>query len=283
VRYVFIAGLEHSGTTLTDDLLSHRLGGIGLGEVARFLSPPHLQEYLSRWGALPDARICSCGMAWESCPFWGGLRPVWGLSGDQSLEERYGSLLERVRALYGEDAVVVDSSKSLAVLDLLLARPDELGLARDELRVVLAAKDVRSFAASVLGKRDSRKSMIAVARAFRWWREANRGFLSALDRSSIPRALSLYETLCESPDDHCARLAGLLGLRLVDPGFDRATESHIAIGNKDYLNHTRGRVRYDDRWRHDVHIRLVYSLMPGIRRFNRRLAERFAADGRRKP
>jgi hypothetical protein len=191
-------------------------------------------------------------------------------------EERYRRLLAQVRALSGDDALVVDSSKSLPALQFMLESREGLGLRREELGVVLALKDARSFAASVLGKRDAGHSLLTVARAFRWWRGANRDFLAALERSGVPYFTSPYEELCFAPEEQCARIASRLGIPLPEAPPTGAPEGHIAIGNKDYLNHTRGTVRYDDRWFHDDRIQLVYFLMPGIRRFNRELHLRCA-------
>lgn len=236
-----------------------------------------MRGYLARWGGYPDARICSCGAAWSDCPFWGELEPVWGTTAGPAPTERYRRLLERLRHRYGDDAVVVDSSKTLASLELLLAERRAIGLGDGELRVVLAVKDARSFVASALGKRGARRSLLATARAFRWWHAANRELFAAVERSGAPFAPSLYERLCWAPDEHCAELAARLGLQPVAPPAAGRPRAHIAIGNKDYLNHTRGRVRYDDRWLRDDRIQLVYLLLPAVRRFNRELQARCAA------
>jgi hypothetical protein len=185
--------------------------------------------------------------------------------------------LERVRSLYGNDVLLLDSSKTLPSLRFLVQHRETLGLGSEELFVILALKDVRSFCASVLRKRGARRSALSVVRTFRWWRAANRALLAEVERSGVAAYLSLYEHLCRAPEEQCERIATFLGVSAEAAGPAADRQAHIAIGNKDYLNQTRGRVRYDSRWFHDELVNACYQLMPATRRLNRRLHERSEA------
>ena len=284
MKYVFIAGLEHSGTTLTDDLLSRRCAGLGLGEVAGFLSPEHVGRYLERWGRYPDARSCSCGASWTDCPFWSPLRPYWGLEPAPPRERRYAAMISSIRERYGDGVVVVDSSKTLDSLRFLVAHHESIGLSRTELAVILAVRDARGFVASVRSKLGAPRSPLDAVRSYRWWLASNRALLAEVERAGLPWCLSHYEELCRAPDEHVARI--IASLALAGDGGDGASDvgatgSHIAIGNKDYVNRSRGTVRYDDRWMHDDWIRLTFHLTPGVRRFNHGLAARASAEAAR--
>jgi len=46
MKYIYILGLEHSGTTLTDHMLSAHPRVTGVGEVAQFFSVDHMRHYL---------------------------------------------------------------------------------------------------------------------------------------------------------------------------------------------------------------------------------------------
>jgi hypothetical protein len=276
VRYLFIAGLEHSGTTLTEDLLARRTGGVGLGEVAAMFSPPLMERYLARWGSLPDSQLCSCGEAWSSCPVWGPLASAWDPRSELPRIERHRRLVAHAREVFGERAILFDSSKSLYALEFLLAHGPRVGLEPEDLEVLFAVKDARGFAASILAKRGGESSLVAAMRAMRWWRRSNAQLLAALERSGVRFAISRYEDLCWSPDEQCDRLVEALGLPFSPPP-EGGPVPHIAIGNKDYLNHTRGRVRYDARWLHDERIQLAYLLSPAVRRTNRELSRRHPA------
>jgi len=114
MKYIYIAGLEHSGTTLTGHLLSQHPHFMGLGEIASFFSSAHMAQYMARWGEYPDVNLCSCGKTWERCDFWGKLINLCGLNSDAPLIQKYGLLMDHIRSTLGEEIVVVDSSKSLS-------------------------------------------------------------------------------------------------------------------------------------------------------------------------
>ena len=56
--YIF-AGLEYSGTTVRDYLLSQSQGAAGLGQVHQFLSSNHMVNYMRQWVDQDDVEISS--------------------------------------------------------------------------------------------------------------------------------------------------------------------------------------------------------------------------------
>jgi hypothetical protein len=70
VKIVFIAGLEHSGTTLLDFLVGGSMGAVALGEVSSFINSETRTNFLSRFGQYEDAHLRSCGKQHEKCPVW---------------------------------------------------------------------------------------------------------------------------------------------------------------------------------------------------------------------
>jgi hypothetical protein len=169
MKLIYVAGIEHCGSTLTDFLLSRHPTTVGLGEVASFFSPVHMQWYLREWGELPDAKMCSCGKVWADCEVWGPLAALNGAGSDLPMIEKYSALLQHLASLYGNEIIAIDSSKSLATLTLLADNDDHLGLSFDDLLAVLAIKDVRSFAASMLRKEGAANSLRGTYSIFKRW------------------------------------------------------------------------------------------------------------------
>jgi len=275
MKLLYIVGLEHSGTTLTDKLLGSFPNCVGLGEVASFFSPQHMRLYLQRWQGKDDVRRCSCGKDWAQCEFWCELNGLCGEQSDATIIEKYRALLRRVARLYGDDAVVVDSSKSLSTLQILVEAADELGLRKSDIVVVFAIKDVRSFVASMIRKSGAKSSWLAVVRAFNLWFGSNRQMLRLLRASGLSVVVSLYEALCRDPQGELARHLRRLGVGVAEE-HDSAelvrSRSHIAMGNKNFSMRNSDRVRYDDRWFYDDTVLWVYLLHWRARAFNRRIA-----------
>lgn len=273
MKLVYVAGLEHSGTTLTEHLLSQHPQVIGLGEIASFFSPGHMERYMARWGEYPDVRSCSCGRTWEECDFWGDLFGLSGLNSSAPLLEKYRELLDHVRSVYGRNVAVVDSSKSLPVLKELVEGGVELGLARDEFLVVHTIKDVRSFAASVKRKAEREPSLLSHLRTFNWWLGSNEDMRRYLLEGDVRFVVNLYETLCADPRQVVERLLGACGLTPSGEVDVSHGGSHIAMGNKAFTERNRNRIVYDSAWFTDDRVNLAYLLHGKARRFNRKLYE----------
>lgn len=270
LKYLFIAGLEHSGSTLLSHLLAQAPNVLSLGEVAEFFSPDHMKWYMSQWGNYSDARLCSCGLDWEECPFWGELFHLNGLRSNAPLVDKYRQLMEHVLRSCGESTLIVDSSKAPTILSLLLNAAPVLGFSRDSIRVAVAIKDVRNFTGSIARKTD-RHSFIAAWRTFNWWFGRNRSLLAYMREESVAYDIVLYEQLCSNPSLYVNRVLERFGLHLEDRLEVSHTNSHIALGNKDFATRNRKRVKYDKRWLLEDQIGAVYLLHRKARRFNRSL------------
>lgn len=281
MKLLYIGGLEHSGTTLTEQLLSSHSRSLSLGEVASFFSPSHMQAYLRAWGDHDDVRRCSCGRDWEDCPFWGQLTHLNGLNSNLPLVEKYGELIRFIRGQLGDDVLVTDSSKSVEALDALRSALRTEAASQDRFGLVLVAKDVRSFTTS-MKRKSGGKGLLTAFRSMNYWSHANTTWLNVLASDpSIPHRISLYEHLCL---DTLGQVNGLLAMveEAPLPSLDIAnTRSHIAMGNKDFLMRNRSRVRYDQRWFTDDAILLAYLINVSARSLNHRLyrmGQQLAAD-----
>lgn len=271
MKLIYVAGIEHCGSTLTDYLLSRHPATVGLGEVASFFSPAHMQAYLREWGEYPDAKMCSCGKAWEDCEVWGPLSELNGAVSEVPTIEKYSALLQHLASLYGDEIIAIDSSKSLATLTLLADNHDRLGLSFDDLLAVLAIKDVRSFAASMLRKEGAVNSLRGTYGIFKRWLFRNGQFLDFFEQRRCRYYLSLYENLCADPERLNRDVFRLLGCTADAPARVGVARSHIAMGNKRFVANFDGKVSYDAAWKASRRIRLAYLAHAASRRFNERL------------
>jgi len=273
MKLLFIAGLEHSGSTLTAYLISQLPGYVALGEIYQTLSVPHMRTYLQRWQGRTDHDACSCGQRWVDCEFWGCLTGSQCEAPEKDMVQRYRLALERARATYGDDITVVDSSKISSALELLVLNRAALGLEEGDIRVLWVCKDVRSYVTSACAKFNSSGSLWRKARQFNLWVGAYRALKHLLDQHALGRYSLLYEALCRSPASVIAGALDALGLPSAGTVVSRPGVHHFAIGNKNFLIRNRDRVVYDTRWYLDDAIHVLYLLHLPARRLNRRLYE----------
>ncbi len=283
MKVIYILGLEHSGTTLTDQLISGASGVVGVGEVARYFSPQQMSHYHRIWGHFDDAYRCSCGQLFDDCEFWRELQPHSGLHSDQAVAAKYAKLVDVAKKIYGNDVVLVDSSKSLSGLQNWLDNAPQLGLSESDFRIVFAVKDPRSFVASMLRKAEAKRreattnsvpatSLLSTLRHFNYWVGANReifAYLSNINtRTQVDVQLSLYEELCTNTSQVLARLTN----GFIDPAHLSTdinhNQAHIGIGNKSFIMRNRDQIKYDDAWRSNAVLKCIYAVHIKARKLN---------------
>jgi hypothetical protein len=271
VKYIFIVGLEHSGTTLLSNLVAQQPNAIALGEVAAYFSPAHMEHYIRKWGHNSDARLCSCRADWDECEFWGPLSHLNGLNSTEMLDRKYAVLLDHVRSLYPEKILLVDSSKRTDVLEMLNKSEGRLPLSKDELFVVFMIKDVRSFSTSIRNKAGQPRTLIHAVKTFRWWWNYNRNMLDFLNAQRINYVPVLYEKLCDDPAAILATIFARMKIKFDSVALMMHENSHIAMGNKNFALRNSKRLHYDNRWYLEDDIQALYLAYWPVRRLNRAL------------
>jgi hypothetical protein len=159
----------------------------------------------------------------------------------------------------------------LAGLGFLAENIGLLGLSRDDLLAVLAIKDVRSFAASMLRKDGAPGSLRATYNVFSRWLFRNGQFLAYFAEQDCRYYINLYEKLCAYPEQLSLDVYGLLGAERDVPAAGLRARTHIAMGNKKFVAEFDGKVRYDSGWRDSNRIKLIYLLHRRVRNLNKRL------------
>ena len=273
MKYVYVVGLEHSGTTLVSHLLSQHPNFLALGEVAPFLSSSHMDQYFRKWGEFPDATLCSCGNDWTRCEFWGGLIHLSGQNSEIPTIEKYKLLFKHVKKNRPPETVLVDSSKSISTLRLLIANKANLGIDVSDISIVFAVKDVRNFATSIAHKTNIKNSVLSNYRSFNWWFGQNIEMINFLKNSNISFWLSLYDIICFNVDALLSKQFESLGYDPVGKIDVSHSKSHIAMGNKNFMTRNRSSIVYDERWRKNRNAKLVYSMHRKARALNEYLYE----------
>lgn len=277
MKVVYILGLEHSGTTLADQLLSGNIGVVGLGEVAGYFSKPHMAQYHKRWGHLPDAYLCSCGEVLDACEFWKDLAIHSGLESNANkseLQEKYLALSKVAKKLYGNNVVVVDSSKTIKGLQNWLENISSLGLSKNDINVVFVVKDARGFVASMQKKATQPMGSLGVYRSFNYWSGANAELLKFLNENDLEHKICLYDKLCFDSQAVLVRLLnGIVDREKVICDVNH-NQSHIAIGNKNFIMRNRSSIKYDDRWKSSWLIQLMYYVNFRAKKLNHEIYEK---------
>lgn len=256
-RIVYIAGLEHSGTTLLDYILSCRNGVIGLGEVNMMLDDANRVSFFNRWGHYEDATACSCGLNHLKCEIWANTMADIKIRPNRATKARYSDLFSQ----FSSSDVLVDSSKNLPALDMIAAlyREGEIS----DLRVLYAIKDPRGFVTSV--KRAHGLSVRRQFSAFSWWTGFNRKALDHLRAQKIPFLVVPYDRICLDYERTFAKVWSFLSMP--PPHANEAGgRSHICMGNKDFVNSKDKTIRYDEKWRSEIFVRLFYRCHAPARR-----------------
>lgn len=250
-KIIYIAGLGHSGSTLLDMSLGTLAGVVGLGEVKTILDRKTRERHYNS--------ICSCGKQAGDCPVWGELHPI--LETMENERDKIEALLELLRVKYGENVVLVDSSKnSYPYLEYLSQS--------HELKLVYLTRDIRSWSYS---RHQSTGKPVSYF-ALRWILE-NIKLIRRIRKMNIPRLTIGYEELALYPEKILPGIADYLSLPYSDsmlvPG---KSHSHIISGNvarTDALK-LRGWI-YDARWLLSRRMFLLAPLFLIAFRMNRNL------------
>ena len=268
VKYVYVLGLEHSGTTLVSSLAAAGDDAVALGEVSHFLSPDTLRAYRQRWGDQGEAIKCSCGETWWTCDFWSPIEAAWDLQRGLSRLERYRIYFRHLGDRYGEDVTVIDSSKSLEDLQFIVDNAAQFNLAVSDISVLMVVKDPRSFAFSIKRKNAGKLSVPGILRTFNWWYSVNARNLAFLQDAGLSWRCIQYEKLCLNQREEQEKL---IPRSAVAGAAAKPLRNHIVLSNKDFLQGKNKGIRYDYSWFGDRAIQLAYLMYPKIGRLNEKL------------
>jgi hypothetical protein len=249
VDYLYLLGLEHSGSTLVAFLLNSHPAIASVGETAA------VDQILpARWET--GRGLCSCGRAYVSCPFW--IRTLAGLSArgfglgspnpfgpqpEPQADEKLAAFAHAALDVQ-QKQVFLDASKKADYLPRLAANPYL------NLKVLDLYRDGRGIVNS-WRKNNPNRPVEELTREWIRREERRQQVLDDIDAESIFRLG--YEALCQDPAGWTEQILAFLNLvagAFSTGGFKSDAEHHI-IGNPMRLDENET-IRLDESWRREL-------------------------------
>lgn len=238
---VFIASLDHSGSTMLDLMLGSHSRLVGLGEVELVI-----KNFIdgSRDGLLRG--VCSCGSIGSECAFWSRVIARWDDTDEMNYESGYRAVLFTFDELFGDAVSLVDSSKYISALKTVRK------VAPARVKVLHLLKDVRSFTVSRLDRireRDNRTGLFLPFKQFASWYRVNKRLASYLSSSDIDHFRLGYEEICLDTRAIMKTISHFIGVDYEESTLRPSqSDSHCLHGNRMRLQSDKRNVIYDSRW-----------------------------------
>ncbi len=251
-KIIYIAGLGHSGSTILDMALGCHPEIVGLGEIYAVFNKKKTSE-------LFEKSTCSCGKKGIDCYFWKDLQKI--SASELKTEEKYKKLIEIFTEKYGENMILLDSSKnSYSYLRFLNKEYD--------LRVIYLTRDYRSWIYSRFAR--TRKPMLFLG--LRWYLE-NRKLLYVLKKYNLKIMTAGYEELSVYPEFILRKISDFTGIDFSDKMlYPDNTKSHIINGNISRVDkNKRKSFFYDVRWMTSGRLARLSNIFAVFNKFNRSL------------
>lgn len=243
-KYIYIAGVGHSGSTILDMALGVHSKIVGLGEIYPYL----IRNKEERIKQLKRS-TCSCMKQGNECDFW-------STTVDISKHERgnvksYLELHNYFSNKFGKETILLDSSKnSYPVLKEIAKHFD--------LKIVFLTRDYRSWIYS----RVSRLKKPVLFFAAQWFAE-NKKIGYRLNKMNLNFIRVGYEELALYPQKILAEICNY-----IDVDFDERmtvpanTSSHIINGNISRADPLKRKtIKYDMRWMTSLRIILWHPFL----------------------
>ncbi len=288
MRVLYISSLMHSGSTVLDLMLGCHSRAVGLGEFAGIFMREHAD--LSH---IHDFS-CSCRVPAATCPFWSGPFERLRRERPKSVVDRYGIVVDAFKEHFGDDTVLVDSSKFMPSLRVWTFMPDA------DVRVLHLVRDVRAWSVSMqrlsvgLGETTAkglieRHGWLAPRRVlgmtmpgrFRAWHRGNRELEDRLAAESLPTLRLSYEGLAFGLEQGLAAIHSFAGLPVEPPPATLdGSDSHILLGNRMHgQSAKRAGFAYDYRWMSRRNWLPAAVAMPWVMAYNQRVVWGPLGDG----
>ena len=205
-KIIYLAGLGHSGSTILDMCLGAHPKIVGLGEIYPVLTKVDKNRLFNN-------STCSCGKKGTDCDFWGSAKAL--TETNKTAEEKYLDLISYFTDKYGDETILLDSSKNTYPYLTLLKE-------NFDLKVIFLTRDYRSWIYSRFSR--TKKPMIYLA--YRWLFE-NIKLLKILKKRKIPYLKVGYEEFALYPDLILRRISEFLEVAFEETSLNpENTKSH---------------------------------------------------------
>ena len=250
VRYTFVLGMEHSGSTLLAFLLSAHPEVATVG--AAFAVPRLLRR---RW--IEGGGSCSCGRPYRRCDFWADVLAGSAARGHGLTREGFLATGRRDRGaanrrLHAFAESVIDAAQARIFLDIS-KDPLQLDSLRRSGHFDLSVIDLHRDGRAVVAAWLRRNAELGFDRMIdRWLRREKRrdAVLRHIDGAVVHRVR--HEDLATEPASVMAGVGAFIGLTtpIATTGFKTRTDHHV-IGNPMRLDDVE-EIRLDERWREEL-------------------------------
>lgn len=210
--------MGHTGSTVIDMSLGCNSKIVGLGEVVNLLKSGG-----DNFSKQDFTQIkCSCGKDMNHCDFWSGLKTDLVKYQQEVLEIKYDRLIDYFNNKYGDNIILVDSSKnSTGYLTYLNNKYD--------LRILFLVRDFRGWAFS----RRQRNGNSYISLAINWMK-ANLRFKQFLNANKMNYLTIGYEEIALFPELLLKKICEFLDIPFENEMLaPHKTKSHIIRGNVD--------------------------------------------------
>jgi hypothetical protein len=231
IKVIYILGLGHSGSTLSDLILgSHSCVESG-GEIDRFWD--YISDSKPRLGEIE--RVCTCGLRVNECDYWnkvrGELKKLCGKTevdpepdDEKEFEENNYYLMKAILEASGKE-VFCDSSKSYPRLKKLLASK------LFDVQIVHLIRDGRAVAFSIKRKKEriGEKLINSYFKEIREWKQLNSRYfyqLKNLDNYCYIK----YEDLVANSEESVSKILAKFNLKFEIEQIQFWQFSHHNIG-----------------------------------------------------
>jgi hypothetical protein len=260
-KMLYIVSLSHSGSTLLDMILGSHRCCVGLGEIEKVLvSIEHDSlKYTNN--------LCSCGMRMTDCAFWGKMfEKLVNYKG--SLIDKYRFVIEQFQNDFGQDTILIDSSKKIeSVIELNKHF-------HFSIKTIFVIKDVRNYVNSAIRnyKRDNRKLNFLESLVYYHylnWHKQNKKIFYYLTKNSINYMCIGYEDLCFNKNIVVNNICKFIGIDYEKDMLNLSnSKSHILVGNRMRNQKEKQEILYDYSWFKNKKLLLSSFLFPHIMKFN---------------
>ena len=269
MKIIYIAGLGHSGSTILDMSLGCHSNIIGLGEVAQILKAN--KEELESHENYNNV-FCSCGSKINECEFWKDGKKVLIQSNGLSHADKYKKLIYYVKQKYGNNTILIDSSKNPNNYLKELNK-------KHEVKIIFLVRDIRAWCYS----RHSRLGTNILLLAYQWF-ENNFKILKFCQKNHFDYKFFGYEEIALYPEILLKKISEFIGIEY-EPVMTWPDKSHSHIFNGNVAKGDKQKRKgffYDARWLTSLSLIFFCPLIFPLFIFNRKLVYSNFMQGRTK-
>jgi len=199
-------------------------------------------------------RICTCNQEVDECEVWGKFKKKLKKIQKPEYGVKYNCLMDVIHEVYGDNKIIIDSSKELKALQLLIGNQVQ------DIRIIYLIKDIRSLVFSENNRKTSQAKMdkdgwkrfyrtLTIRNAYRWYRR-NKMIKEFLQEKKFSYFQLGYEELCFQPEEMLKKICDFIEISYEENMLIPAnSESHIIRGNEMRFNKENlQKIRYDTRW-----------------------------------